>query len=184
MIQAVKDDLFRYVPGEYTFSKLLTGLRAPGFRFLFLFRLAQSARYQFTRSLVRFVLKRYVYKYGFQIPYQTKIGSGFHISHFGYILINPDTVLGLNCNINPGVIIGQTNRGSRKGSPTIGDRVWIGANAIIVGKISIGNNVLVAPGAYINFDVPDNSLVFGNPGQVRQALDATAGYVCNIPAPR
>lgn len=40
------------------------------------------------------------------------------------------------------------------------------ANSIIVGGVTIGNNVLIAPGAFINFDVPDNSIVIGNPGKI------------------
>ena len=40
------------------------------------------------------------------------------------------------------------------------------ANSIIVGGVRIGNNVLIAPGAFINFDVPDNSIVIGNPGKI------------------
>lgn len=50
-----------------------------------------------------------------------------------------------NCNIHKGVTIGQENRGKRKGTPVIGDEVWIGINATIVGKISIGSDVLIAP---------------------------------------
>lgn len=42
----------------------------------------------------------------------------------------------------------------------------MGANSIIVGGVKIGNDVLVAPGAFVNFDVPDNSIVIGNPGQI------------------
>ena len=40
------------------------------------------------------------------------------------------------------------------------------ANSIIIGQVNIGNNVLIAPGAFINFDVPDNSIVIGNPGKI------------------
>ena len=40
------------------------------------------------------------------------------------------------------------------------------ANSVIAGGIHIGNNVLIAPGAFCNFDVPDNSIVIGNPGKI------------------
>jgi serine acetyltransferase len=46
------------------------------------------------------------------------------------------------------------------------DRVWIGANAIIVGGITIGEGAMIAPGAFVNFDVAPNSVVLGNPGRV------------------
>jgi serine O-acetyltransferase len=63
--------------------------------------------------------------------------------------------------------------------PTIGDEVWIGANAVIVGGIKIGNNVLVAPNSYINFDVPNHSVVLGNPASIIPNDHATEGYINN-----
>lgn len=53
-------------------------------------------------------------------------------------------------------------RGKRAGNPQIGNRVYIAAGAVIVGKIKIGNNVLIAANSFVNFDVPDNSIVIGN----------------------
>jgi serine O-acetyltransferase len=74
--------------------------------------------------------------------------------------------LGSNVNLSPGIVIGQTNRGRKQGSPVIGNCVWIGTNAVVVGGINVGNHVMIAPGAYVNFDVPDNAVVVGNPGQI------------------
>lgn len=76
-----------------------------------------------------------------------------------------------------GVTIGQQNRGKLQGFPTIGDEVWIGANAVIVGGITIGNNVLVAPNAYVNFDVPAHSVVMGNPATIYSSERATEAYI-------
>ena len=50
---------------------------------------------------------------------------------------------------------------------------------MIVGKINIGNNVLIAPNAYVNFDIPDNSVVTGNPAKVYPNENATEGYINN-----
>ena len=61
------------------------------------------------------------------------------------------------------MVIGQTNRGKNKGVPTIGNEVWIGINAAIVGGITIGDDVLIAPNSFVNVDVPSHSVVFGNP---------------------
>jgi serine acetyltransferase len=118
-------------------------------------------------------------KYHFQIPYETKIGKGFYIAHYGRLIIHPKTIIGHNVNVSTGVVIGTQFRGPRKGAPTIGNYVWIGANALIIGNIRVGNNVLVAPGAYVNFDVPDNSIVIGNPGLIRRSPGATLGYINN-----
>lgn len=64
------------------------------------------------------------------------------------------------------------------GVPTIGNDVWIGPNAVIVGKINIGDNVLIAANSYVNFDVPSNSIVIGNPGRIIPSAKATEGYIC------
>lgn len=109
----------------------------------------------------------------------TKIGGGLYFGHPSGISINPRTVIGSNVNINKAVTIGQENRGSRKGAPTIGDYVWIGTGAVIVGNIRIGNNVLIAPNSYVNCDVPDHSIVLGNPCTFKYCENATAEYICN-----
>ena len=84
-----------------------------------------------------------------------------------------------NCNIHKGVTIGQENRGKRKGTPVIGDEVWIGINATIVGKVSIGSDVLIAPNTFVNKDIPDHSVVFGNPCVIIPNTKATEEYICN-----
>lgn len=118
-------------------------------------------------------------KSGIQIPPRTQIGEGFYIGHTGRVIINPDAVIGKNCNIATGVTVGQENRGARKGSPVIGERCWIGTNAVIVGKVHIGSDVLIAPLAFVNFDVPDHSIVVGNPGKIIPREHATDGYIEN-----
>lgn len=57
--------------------------------------------------------------------------------------------------------------------------MFLGTNSIVVGKVKIGNDVLIAPGAYVNFDVPDHSIVIGNPGKVIPKLNATEGYIAS-----
>ena len=95
------------------------------------------------------------------------------------ITINPNSIIGKNVNIHKGVTIGMENRGERKGSPIIGDEVWIGVNSTLVGKITIGNNVLIAPNSFVNKDIPSNSVVFGNPCIVKPNVTATEGYINN-----
>jgi serine O-acetyltransferase len=129
----------------------------------------------------RLLHRRCAYKFGFQIPVITQIGSGFYIGHFGTIIISPMAKLGKNCNIAPGVTIGRIGLGKKKGTPIIGDYVWIGTNSLIVGGITIGSNVLIAPGAFVNFDVPENSLVIGNPGKIINSLrNPIKNYISNI----
>lgn len=106
-----------------------------------------------------------MWHYGFQIPVGTKIGRGFRISHFGDMGINHDAKIGKNFNIAPGAHVSYAD-GRHKGVPTIGDNVILNINSVIVGGVNIGNNVLIAPNTFINFDVPDNSIVIGSPGKI------------------
>ena len=53
----------------------------------------------------------------------------------------------------------------------------MGTNSVIVGRITIGNNVLIAPNTFVNFDVPNNSIVIGNPAKIISKEKATEGYI-------
>ena len=79
-----------------------------------------------------------------KLPFSDGLG-GIYIGHAYNITINSKAKIGRNCNIHKGIVIGQANRGSRKGCPTIGDRVWIGINSAVVGNITIGDDVMIAP---------------------------------------
>lgn len=122
-------------------------------------------------------LNRVARKYSFQIPYDVEIGPGFHFIHFGRLIMAPKVKIGSNCNILTGVTIGTTTRGAKAGIPTIGNNVWIGPNAVIVGKITIGDDVLIAGNAFVNFDVPSHSIVVGNPGKIIPCDYATKDYI-------
>ncbi len=115
-----------------------------------------------------------------EIPSSVKMGKGLYLGHPFCITVNSEAIIGENCNIHKGVTIGQENRGIRKGVPIIGDKVWIGTNSVVVGKIRVGDDVLIAPNSYVNRDIPDHSVVFGNPCIVKDRENATENYINNI----
>ncbi|WP_417199534.1 serine O-acetyltransferase [Bizionia sp.] len=177
MNNIIKADLYRY--GGQT--SLLKGLRIEGFRYMYYFRKASlHNKYTPLGLFYRLMVRKLGYKYGFQIPVNTEIGEGFYIGHYGTVVINGRAKIGTNCNIAHNTTIGQTNRGKLKGYPTIGDMVWIGTGTVIVGKINIGSNVLIAPNSYVNFDVPNHSIVIGNPAKIIKRENPTEGYINNI----
>ena len=181
MDKVIEADLYRYTGKKYSIKIFLkTFLLVPGFRFTWFLRKAKSINFFLPKYIFRVIIKHYQIRYGFQISYKTEIGYGLFIGHFGTIVITHNAIIGNNCNINHGVTIGQSSRGNLKGAPTIGNNVWMGAHSIIAGKIIIGNNVLISPGALVNFDVPDNSLVIGNPGVIKFNENATSGYINRI----
>ena len=163
----------------------LTGKRFSGFRayanmllhhhILYVYCLR---KYQSHPScLLRAVLYHFTRKYGLEISRQARIGEGLYLGHPYNITVAEGAVLGKNVNLHKGCTIGRENRGERVGVPTIGNCVSIGINATIVGSVHIGNDVLIAPNAYINFDVPDHSVVVGNPGIIHHRENATERYV-------
>jgi serine O-acetyltransferase len=180
----VYSDLYRHT-GKVTVAIFLKNLAAnPGFKYSFWMRLCsffssrKSMRYFFS-PLARLMLARYRYKYGIDIPHTTLIGSGFYIGHFGGIVVNYRSTIGKNCNISPGVVLGQANRGRRKGYPVLGDNVYIGAGAKIIGNVKIGNNVAIGANCVVIDDIPNNAVVGGIPGRVL-SFGGAEGYVNRI----
>lgn len=178
----LRADVYRYRGKADVRAFLASYLHDPGFRFTYYLRKV-SFYGKKKRSIAifnyiynRIMLHHYRFKYGFDISPTTRIGPGLYIGHFGGVVISPYAVLGANINIAQGVTIGAASRGPRTGAPTLEDRVWVGANAIIVGKVTIGREALIAPGAYVNFDVPPESVVLGNPGKV-VSTSGSRGYV-------
>lgn len=179
--QHITDDAFRYF-GKRGVRPVVHGfLRIPGFRYTTLLRIARSyGRWHPLGLAFGFWQSRMGSRYGYQIPAAVELGPGFYVGHFGPIVMNREVVIGANCNIAHNCTIGQANRGRNRGVPRLGNQVWIGTGAIIVGGITIGDDVLIAPGAYVNEDVPDHSLVLGNPAVVTQRGEGVVdGYINN-----
>ena len=145
--------------------------------FLFLYRKATSVKYQPIKFLYKGLFRIWADRRGLEFSAIEQIGGGLYLGHVYNITINEKAKIGRNCNIHRGVVIGQTNRGDNKGAPTIGNEVWIGINAAIVGNITIGEDVLIAPNSFVNIDVPSHSVVFGNPCIIRHRDWATEGYI-------
>lgn len=95
------------------------------------------------------------------------IGYGLLIPHAQCIVIGSSTIIGNNVTIQQGVTIGS-NLQKRKGDiaqPTIGDNVFIGAGAKILGPISIGHNSLIGANAVVLTDIPNDSIATGIPAK-------------------
>jgi serine O-acetyltransferase len=103
---------------------------------------------------------------GISIPAQCNIGPGLYVGHFGGIFVDSRSLLGKNCNLAQGVTIGEGGRGELHGVPMIGNRVHVGANAVILGKITIGDDAVIGPGAVVMNSVPARGVALGNPARV------------------
>ena len=168
-------DYYRMTGEKYVFG-IKSGIRllfSHQIRYVRLLRKASAKMTPFRR----FKMIRYARKYGLEIATDAKIGKGLYLGHPYNITVGTKTVIGDTVNLHKGCTIGRENRGKREGSPTIGNCVSVGINAVIVGKIKIGNDVLIAPNSFVNFDVPDHSIVVGNPGVIHHKDGAAEDYV-------
>lgn len=176
----IQKDFYRESGQWLSFTGIWKKCINPNLHFIYILRKSQRhLKTPVLKTFWRMILRHYQIRYGFQIYPETEIGEGFYLGHWGSLVINPKAKIGRNCNIAQGVTIGQQNRGKNAGFPVIGNEVWIGTNAVIVGGISVGDNVLIAPNAYVNFDVPENSVVMGNPARIYPNQEATEGYINN-----
>jgi serine O-acetyltransferase len=131
-------------------------------------------RYRIKSSLLRMPLS-FVYKLlklvsqiltGIDLPCEVVLGRRFRIEHFGGIIISGDTVFGDDVVIRNNVTVGLRRTGIR-GAPTFGNRVDIGAGAVILGPIRVGDDVSIGANAVVLKDVPPNSIAVGVPAIVR-----------------
>lgn len=99
---------------------------------------------------------------GYSIPYNV-FGEGLAIVHWGSVVVSPGANIGKFCRIHEGVTIGATNHNAK--AATIGDYVFIGSGAKIIGEISIGDNVSVGAGAVVVKDVESGITVGGVPAK-------------------
>lgn len=97
-------------------------------------------------------------KLGFSIP-ENVFGPGLAIMHYGTIIINPRTKVGVNCRIHACVNIGES--GGESGAPIIGNNVYIGPGAKIYGKIEIPNNCAIAANAAVSKSFFNEGVVLG-----------------------
>lgn len=183
----VRSDLYRYAGNCRPTAFLKRLFFHAGFKYSFWMRTASYFHHHpvFHHTLLPFVrvlLWHYPYKYGIKVSFKASIGSGLYIGHFGGIFVNYETVIGKNFNISQDVTIGQVNRGERKGCPIIGDNVYVGAGAKIIGKVRIGNNVAIGANCVVTRDVPDNAVVVGIPCKVISNAGSES-YINNIDYP-
>lgn len=103
-------------------------------------------------------------KLGFTIPCNV-FGPGLNIHHYGCIVVNSHAKVGMNCNIQQGVNIGQ-NYGSEN-VPIIGDNVYIGPGAKIFGKIIIADGCAIGANSVVTHSCEQkNSVLVGAPARV------------------
>lgn len=149
-------------------SGLYLYLMKKEFRLVFRYRILKYFEsHVLTRPL--YFIERFLYHQscnhcGCDIPSHVSIGAGFKILHSWGIVINSHSIIGENCTIVSGALIGAT----RTGVPIIGSNVSIGAHAIILGGIKVENDAEIGAGAIVTHDVPTNGVVYSDASELRR----------------
>ncbi len=165
-------DLYRYGGGTSFRTHLKTMRYEPGYRCTWHYRLAVYLGQRpgllalVARKLHAFVREHYMYKYGIRIPPETKVGRGLYIGHFSGLIVAPAVVLGDNCNLSQGVTLGFKPSGAHAGNPVVGDNVYIGPGAKVIGGITLGDGVVVGANAVVTKDAAPGSVLAGIPARV------------------
>lgn len=158
-IRCIVEDCRRYGNYHGIISIVNRFILYPGFRVLVIFRILSYFK---AGRLLSYVYRIYIYKHKIDIPLSVKIGAGFMISHNGPVTINQSAIIGKHCTIHPNTLIGGM-RG--RGTPIVGDNVFIGNGAKIIGKVRIADYTFISPNAVVVKDTENGSVVAGVPAK-------------------
>jgi len=141
-----------------------------------LYRIA-NCLYKKGIPLIPYVIQWFIRRfYSSDIPYQMEAGNQLHLGHGGLgIVIHPRCVIGENVTIAQHVTIGG-NKGSIS-VPKIGNNVYIGPGAKILGEIVIGDNVIIGANAVVLESFPSNVVIVGIPGKILRRIKGDDIYV-------
>jgi len=134
-------------------------LFCPEYRNIFYARVEKISRRLHVGLIMEIILPRY--KFLSIGTVAERIGEGLYIEHGNSTIIHADSI-GDNCWVNQNVTIGDNGRGI----PKIGNNVRIGTGAVIIGPITIGDNVIIGANSTVTKDVPSNCTIIPSPSYI------------------
>ncbi len=170
MFDNIKADFERIVADEMGYGNkmrmLISALLSQGFQAILVYRFARWCMLKHIPVYpLRLLLERFIeITTGISLPGDVEIGKGLRIYHFGEIIIHSAVKIGEGCTLHQGVTIGD--RGNPLKAPSIGNNVFVGAGAKILGDITIGNNCKIGANAVVLESVPDNCIAVGVPARI------------------
>ena len=177
MFELFKQDARRWiVPGQINAeAKLSLGTllklcyRYLPLRAMLWFRLGSWCKARGIPFFPGFIQRRLYRRYGLEIVISAEIGGGLYIAHSVGTVIAPRKI-GRNCSIIASVTIGMRNEWQ---FPEIGDNVFIGAGARVLGAIKIGDGAVIGANAVVINDVPAGATAVGIPARIKAQREPT-----------
>jgi serine O-acetyltransferase len=106
---------------------------------------------------------------GILLPNRAEIGPGLYLGHFGPVIINQHVRIGTNCYLGHNTTLGNSGRSDRvddDDAPVLGDRVYLGAGAVAIGPITIGDDCVLGANATVTKSLPARAVAVGNPASI------------------
>ncbi len=145
-------------------ARLLAYWRAPQYRTLLFYRLWRIVNIPILRAFLYTLYRGGSRRTGLEL--NPPLGGGLIMPHWGRIILDAESI-GNDLYVLHNVTVGSDYA---TGKPTIGDDVFIGTGAVVIGKIRVGDHVVIAAASLVRSDVPPCSLVAGNPARVIRAI--------------
>ncbi len=102
-----------------------------------------------------------------------RIGPGFFIDHGSGVVIGETTEIGPDCLIYQGVVLGGTSLKRKKRHPTLRPGVTVGAGAVVLGPVTVGENARIGAGAVVISDIPAGATAVGIPARVGKGFSCS-----------
>jgi len=150
-----------------------------GFRTVFFYRIAKCFR-KYEIPVIPAIIERLMHHLCHcWISSLADIGPGFIVAHVCGIIIPPGVIIGKNCDIRQNVTLGgnygKKNKDGRT-NPTIYDNVSIGANAVVLGPITIGSHSIIGANAVVTKSIPGHSVVAGFRSEIIAKCEDNTDY--------
>jgi serine O-acetyltransferase len=167
MFERVKEDIrvvFERDPAARNIFEVITSY--PGLHAIWLHRIAHFLWDKGAKTLARIISHINRFLTGIEIHPGAKIGRRFFIDHGMGVVIGETAEIGDDVLMYQGVVLGGTSLKKEKRHPTIGNNVVIGAGAILLGPIKVGDGAKIGAGSVVIKDVPEGTTVVGVPARV------------------
>jgi serine O-acetyltransferase len=167
MFERVKEDIrvvFERDPAARNVFEVITSY--PGLHAIWLHRIAHFLWRKGIKTIARIISHINRFLTGIEIHPGAKIGRRFFIDHGMGVVIGETAEIGDDVLMYQGVVLGGTSLKKEKRHPTIGNNVVIGAGAILLGPIKVGDGAKIGAGSVVIKDVPEGTTVVGVPARV------------------